>query len=120
MFLFTGLVFLSTLTSANLLSAAPLNAITLSCISINNQECKEDHKLLILMEMNLFFAFSVKTSKCSSICNNINNSYVKFCVSDVAKIFNVKVFNLMSRTNETRDLEWHKTCKCKYKLDASA
>ena len=69
--------------------------------------------------MNLFFAFSVKTSKCSSICNNINNSYVKFCVSDVAKIFNVKVFNLMSRTNETRDIEWHKTCKCKYKLDAS-
>ena len=27
----------------------------------------------------------------------------------------------MSRTNETRHIEWHKTCKCKYKceLDAS-
>ena len=41
-------------------------------------------------------------------------NFVKFC-----EIFNVKVFNLMSRTNETRDIEWHKTCKCKYKLDAS-
>ena len=25
----------------------------------------------------------------------------------------------MSRTNETRHLEWHETCKCKYRLDAS-
>ena len=25
----------------------------------------------------------------------------------------------MSRTNETRHIEWHKTCKCKCKLDAS-
>ena len=25
----------------------------------------------------------------------------------------------MSRTNETRHIEWHKTCKCKCRLDAS-
>ena len=25
----------------------------------------------------------------------------------------------MSRTNETRHIEWHETCKCKYRLDAS-
>ena len=25
----------------------------------------------------------------------------------------------MSRTNEARDIEWHKTCKCKCRLDAS-
>ena len=24
----------------------------------------------------------------------------------------------MSRTNETRFIEWHKKCKCKYRLDA--
>ena len=24
----------------------------------------------------------------------------------------------MSRTNETRHIEMHKTCKCKYRLDA--
>ena len=32
------------------------------------------------------------------------------------KNLNVKVFNLMSRTNETRYIEWHKTCKCECKL----
>ena len=26
---------------------------------------------------------------------------------------NVKVFNLMSRTNETRHVKWHETCKCR-------
>ena len=25
----------------------------------------------------------------------------------------------MSRTNETRHMKWHKTCKCKSRLDAS-
>ena len=31
---------------------------------------------------------------------------------------NVEVFNLMSRTNETKYIEWHETCKCKCRLDA--
>ena len=25
----------------------------------------------------------------------------------------------MSRTNETRQIKWYETCKCKYRLDAS-
>ena len=32
---------------------------------------------------------------------------------------NVKEFNLMSRTNETRHIKWHGTCKCKCRLDPS-
>ena len=36
------------------------------------------------------------------------------------KNLNVKVFNLMSRTNETRYIKWHEACKCKCRLDASA
>ena len=30
---------------------------------------------------------------------------------------NVKVFNLMSLTNETRHIKWHETCKCICRLD---
>ena len=41
------------------------------------------------------------------------------CVPDVVKNLNFKVFNLMSRTNETRHIKWHETCKCKCRLDAS-
>ena len=32
---------------------------------------------------------------------------------------NVRAFNLMSKTNETRHIECHETCKCKRRLDAS-
>ena len=67
----------------------------------------------------MFFPFSIKTSKCSDSCINISNPYAKLCVSDVVKNLNVKVFNLMSRTNETRHIELHETCKCKCRLDAS-
>ena len=65
---------------------------------------KQDHKLLMLMEMSLwFFPFSIKTSKCSGSCNNINHPYAKVWVPDVVNL-NVKVFNQMSRTNETRHI----------------
>ena len=38
------------------------------------------------------------------------------CVPNVAKNLNVKVFNLMSRTNGTRYIKWHETCKCECKF----
>ena len=41
------------------------------------------------------------------------------CVPDAVRNLNVKVFNLILRTNETRHIKWHETCKCKCRLDAS-
>ena len=35
------------------------------------------------------------------------------------KNININLSNLMSRTNETRHVKWHGTCKCKCRLDAS-
>ena len=61
----------------------------------------------------------MKTSKCSGSCNNINDPYAKIWVPDVVKELNVKVFNLISRTNETRYIKSHETCKFKSRLDAS-
>ena len=57
----------------------------------------------------MFSPFTIETSKCSGSCNNINYQYTKICVPDIVKNLNVKVFNLMSRTNETRHIEWHET-----------
>ena len=51
-------------------------------------------------------------------CKNINDPYAKVCVLDIIKNLNVKVFSLMSRTNEARFIEWHETCKYEYRLDA--
>ena len=85
---------------------------------MNNQECKVRPQIVnVNSKEPVFFPYSIKTSKCS--CNNINDPYAKLCVPDVAKNLNVRAFNLMSRTNETRHIEWHETCKCKCRLDAS-
>ena len=67
----------------------------------------------------MLFPFSIRASKCSGSCNNINDPYGKLCIPDVAKNLNNKVFNLIARTNEMRQKEWHGTCKCKCRLDAS-
>ena len=90
---FTGLAFLSTLTGINLLS----------CISMNNQEYKVRPQIVNVNGGDpVFFPFSIKTSKCSGSCNNINNRLAKLCVPDIVKNLNVKVFNLVSGTNGTR------------------
>ena len=60
-------------------------------------------------EPSLFYPYSVKIDKCSDSCNNIIDPYAKLCFSDVVKNIDAKVFNLMSRTNETRYIEWHET-----------
>ena len=57
----------------------------------------------------VFYPFSVETSKCGGSCKNVSDPYGKMCVPDVAKNLNVKMCNLMSRTNETRHTEWHET-----------
>ena len=107
----TGLTILS---SVNSLSAL------FKCVSITNQECKvRSESANVDSDEPVFYPFSIKTSKCGGSCNNINDSFAKLCVRDVVKNLNVKVFNLMSRTNETRRIKWHETCKCKCRLDAS-
>ena len=93
------------------------NANLLRCISMTNQECKTRAQVVNVNEDEpVFFPFSIKTSKCSGSCNNINYPYAKICVPDVVKNLNVKVFNLMSRTNETRHIKLHETCKCERKF----
>ena len=81
----------------------------LSCISINNQECKVRPKIVnVNSEESTLFPFSIKTSKCGGSFNNIDNPYAyNPYVPGVVKNLNVKIFNLMSRTNETRHIKWH-------------
>ena len=95
------------------------NASSLNCISMSNGECKTKLQVINVNSNNpIFYPFSVKTSKCSDNCNNVNDPYAKICVPDIIKNLNIKVFNLMSTTNETRHIKWHETCKCKCRLDA--
>ena len=81
---------------------------SLRCVSMNNEECKLRPPIAnVNSNEPIFYPFSIRTSKCSGSFNNINNPYAKLCVPDVVETLNIKVFNLMSRTNETRDKEWY-------------
>ena len=110
---------LTILSSVNLLSAVPLSTSLLTvtplrCLSMTNQECKVRPEFVnVNSDKPVVYPFSIKTSKCIGSCNNINDPYAKICVPNVVKKLNVKVFNPMSRTNETRHIKWHETCKCK-------
>ena len=62
-----------------------LSASPLRCISMNNQECKERPQIInVKSDEPVFYPFSIKTSKCSGS---------------------------KSRTNETRHIKWHETCR---------
>ena len=94
------------------LGLLPIKVNSLECMSMNNQKCISRPKIMDLNPNELvFFPYSIKINKCSGSCNNINSPFTKLCVPDIIKNINVKVFNLMSRINETRQIAWHETCK---------
>ena len=96
------------------------NCNALECVLMNNQECRIRPQIISINSIEpLFYPYSIQVNKCSCSCNNINDPYATLCVPDVVKNMNVKVFNLMSRTNETRHMKWHETCRWKCRLDTS-
>ena len=96
------------------------NVNSLECVSMKNQECKMRTEIINLNTNEpMFYPYSIKINRCKGSCKAINDPYAKICELDQIKDTNVKIFNLMSRTNETRHIKWHKTCKCKCRVDAS-
>ena len=63
-----GSLFLSSLVSTT----------SLNCISMKNQECKVRPEIInVNSNEPIFYPFSIKTSKCSASCDNINDPYAK-------------------------------------------
>ena len=87
---------------------------------MTNQECKIRSGIIdINSNEQSFYLYSIKINKCSGSCNSINDLYAKLCVPDDVKNIDVKICDLLSRTNEKRHIKWHETCKCKCRLDAT-
>ena len=84
---------------------------------MSNQALKQDLKLLMLTVIIPYFILLV-LKQVNVLAIDINDPYAKICVPDIIRNLNVKVFNLMSTTIETRHTEWHETCKCQCRLDA--
>ena len=89
----------------NILGVNSFNAVP-KCILMNNQECKITPEIInININEPLFYPYSIKVNKCSGSCNNNNDPYSKLGIPDVVKNVIIKVFNLRSRTNETKHIK---------------
>ena len=82
MFVFIKKVFyIESLFLSSLVSTTSLN-----CHLMNNQACKVRPEIINVNSnepASVFYPFSIKTSKCSDSCNDINDPYAKMCVPDV-------------------------------------
>ena len=79
---------------------------------MNNQECKVRPLVVnVNGDDTVFFLIVLKQV----------NAVVVTTISIIHahKNLNVKVFNLVSGTDETRRIEWHETYKCKYRFERS-
>ena len=78
---------------------------------MSNQECKVTPEVIdINSNEPLLYPYSVFVNNCSGSCNNTNDNINNINNINVIKNIDVKVFNLMSRTNETH-IKWHENCK---------
>ena len=80
---FIGLTILSTFTNVN----------SLSCISMNNQECKIRPQFVnVNGDEPVFFPFGIETSKCSGSCNNkLVDKLVDECTEMVEEVKLAKI-----------------------------
>ena len=87
----------------NLFSIA--TSLGLECVSKVYQKCMSRPKIIDVNNNEpVFYSYSIKLNKCSGSCNNINDPFAKLCIPDIIKNINAKVFNLMTRINETRQI----------------
>ena len=103
----------------NFFNAIKVNS--LECMSMINQKCMSRPKIIDINNNEpVFYPYSINVNKCSGSCNNINDPFAKLCIPDITKNINIKkVFNLMPRINETRQIILHETCKCVCRLTSA-
>ena len=104
----------------NLFSTLKVGA--LECVSVVNQKCMPRPKILNVNEgigEALFYSCNVLVNKCSGSCDTLDNPMSKICVPKNIKNVNMKVYNFLTRSNETRNVLWHKNCKCVCRLNSS-
>ena len=87
---------------------------------MKSQECKARPGIInVNTDVPIFYPYTITISKCKGSFNTINEPYAKLFIPDTIKNIKVKVFNLISRINETRHIIWHETCICICRLTAS-
>ena len=63
------------------------------------------------------FPYKIGVDRCIGSCNSKNNPYYKVCLPDSIKNISVKSLDLISQELITKNISFHKSCKCSCLLD---
>ena len=89
----------------------------IKCTSWKNQTSQASPMLTdINSNEPLYYPFTVTVNTCGVIFTTIDDRYAGISVVNKMKNRNMKVFNLISRINETKFFVQHRPCECKWKL----
>ena len=93
----------------------------LKCYSLDNQECKIRPGINSVNNKEpIFYPYKIKMNRCVGSCNTIDDPYGKTCFANDIENIGLKVFNLLSQNNEVINIEKHKSCGCKCKINKDA
>ena len=87
-----------------ILAMALLSSVSyLKCVLLKSQECKV--REVIINNKNMTYLYSIKVNRCNGNYNNITNPYARVCVPNIIKNITLKIFDLMSWKNKTKQLK---------------
>ena len=91
---------------------------SLKCYSLDNRECKIRPEIINVNNKEpIFYPYKIKMNRCVGSCNTIDHPYDKTCFANDIENMGLKIFNLLTQNNETINIEKHKSCGCKCKLN---
>ena len=88
---------------------------SIKCISLKNEECKV--RKVIIRNDCMTYPCSIKVNRCNGNCNNITNPYSRVCIPDIVKNNTLKISDLMSQQNKTKQIISRESCKCVCRLN---
>ena len=87
-------------------------------ISVNKELCFARPNLIDLNPNQLhYYQFMVNLDRCFGSCITFNNPSGRICIPNKTENKNLNVFNMITRTNESRTLKKHISCNCRCKRD---
>ena len=91
------------------------------CLSLSNMKCMTQPFLINLHPNEYsqefhYYPFAVKLNRCVESCNTLNDLSNKVCVPNKTEDLNLRVFNMITRINESKTLTKHISCDCKCKF----
>ena len=79
-------------------------------MSLRNKKCKV--REVIVNNKCMTYPYSINVNGCNGNCSNIKSPYSRVSVPKITKNFTLKILDLRTLTNKTKQIISHENCKC--------